>query len=267
MRTMLVAAALVAGVAVAQGAKAAEPYRAYDRFGDPLISPARWFEAERVRVVKGGQLNLMQRTWSLSFSDSGLVPTNWSSSFTDPASITQMRALATVTGLETAACPPNPAIADARARIIGSFFNVGTPTPGSQVNDVIAQVRVFRASNSADAPGLLRVQGILSLCTTADCAAATTVGNVVELGTVAVGTPVTLELQWDQGGKAFTFSRDGGASIGTVGYAFPDTTPPSSLFRQLSTRVNVPNCQSAPAVSGLVDVRFDNVFVNRSAVP
>jgi hypothetical protein len=69
--------------------------------------------------------------------------------------------------------------------IIGGFFNVGVPTPGSQVGDAIAQVRLFRASSSADPAGLLRVQGLLSICSNADCSGATTVGNIVDLGTVA----------------------------------------------------------------------------------
>jgi len=76
-----------------------------------------------------------------------------------------------------------------------------------------------------------------------------------------------VELKWDKGGKTFYFSRDGGAYSGTVGYAQDDTHPPSTLFRQLSTRVNVPHCQSGPRVPAVVDVRFDNVFVNQSAAP
>ena len=267
MRSMIVTAALAAGLAAAVTGAAAEPFKNYDRFGDRILSPARWAEGERVRLIKGGQLNLMQRTWGLTDSDSGLMYMNWVSDFEIPFTITQMRARVTVNALETVPCPSNPAIGDARARIVGGFFNVATPTPGSQVNDVIAQVRAFRASNSADAAGVLRVQGIVSLCTSTDCSATTIVGNIVDLGTVSLGTPVTLELQWDQPGKTFRFSRDNGASTGTVAYAFSDSSPPSALFRQLSTRVNVPSCRSAPPVSALVDAAFDNVQVNQSASP
>ena len=41
--------------------------------------------------------------------------------------------------------------------------------------------------------------------------------------------------------------------------------PPSLLFRQLSTRLNVANCPAC--VSGMVDAKFDNVFVNQTAQP
>jgi len=110
------------------------------------------------------------------------------------------------------------------------------------------------------------VQGLLSICSNADCSGATTVGNIVDLGTVALGTPTTIGLQWDKPGKTFYFSREG-ATTGTVAYAQSDSSLPSLMFRQLSTRVNVPNCFSAPAVSAVVDARFDNVSVNASAAP
>jgi hypothetical protein len=87
------------------------------------------------------------------------------------------------------------------------------------------------------------------------------------LGSVGIGTPTTVQLQWDKPGKTFYFARDGATYSGAVAYAQSDASPPSLLFRQLSTRVNLPSCQSAPQVSGMVDARFDNVFVNQSALP
>ena len=109
------------------------------------------------------------------------------------------------------------------------------------VGDVIAQIRVARFSNSSDAPGVLRVQGVASLCTSPDCGFASPVGNVVELGTVAVGTPTVLQLEWDQGGQAFRFSRDG--VTGTVGYADAGLNPPGSCFAS-SRRAST--CPTAP---------------------
>ena len=265
MRFALLVLALPALLAAAP-AQAVEPFKIYDRFTDKPISPLRWQEGERIRTIKNGSLQLMQRTWSLPFSDVGLFATNWQLDFQNQPAITAIKARVTVDALETAPCPTNGSIGDARARIIGGFFNVGVPTPGSQVGDAIAQVRLFRASNSADPAGLLRLQGLLSICSNADCSGATTVGNIVDLGTVALGTPTTIGLQWDKAGKTFYFSREG-ATTGTVAYAQSDSSLPSLMFRQLSTRVNVPNCFSAPAVSAVVDARFDNVSVNASAAP
>jgi hypothetical protein len=260
MRSFIILLALAAQALLAPSVQAADPLKLYDRFSDKPLDPARWQEAERARFIKGGGLHLMQRTWGSDTSDFNLTAFNWSEPFTNPAAITTMRARVNVQALETSACPANGIVADARARLIGGYFNLGTATPGSMTNDVIAQLRIVRFSNSTDAPGVLRVQGIASICTSPDCAAAATIGNVVDLGTVAVGTATTLQLDWDQGGQTFRFTRDGVS--GTVAYPYPTgANPPGVLFRQLATRVNAPNC-TAGRVGGMVDVRYDNVFVN-----
>jgi hypothetical protein len=265
MRPLLLALAFPALLAAAP-VQALEPYKIYDRFTDKTIDPVRWSDTEKIREIKGGAMRLMQRTYGLGGSDVGFTPTNWQTNLSNPQNITELKATITVTALEAIACPSNASVGDARARIIGGFFNTGTPTPGSQLNDAIAQVRIVRFSNSTDPAGLLHVSGVLSVCTSADCNNAVTVGNVVDLGTVTVGTPITVSLQWDKPGKTFYFSREGGTT-GTVAYAESDASPPGFPFKQVSTRVNVPSCQSAPRVSSLVDAVFDNVFVNRSAAP
>jgi hypothetical protein len=265
---MLPAAVLAAIGVCASATHAVEPLKIYDKFADKPLDPARWFEGERVREIKGaGVLRLMQRSWGLTNADAGLTFQSWSSNLTNPATVTALRARINVTALEANGCPSNASPAQARARIAGTFFNVGTPTPGSQVGDALAQVRLTRLSTSSDPEGVLRVQGFLAICSSPDCAAASTVGNIVDLGTVAAGTATVVQMQWDQGGKTFTFVRDNGTYSGAVAYAFTDSSPPSSQFKQLSTRVDLPNCQSAPAVSSMVDAKFDNVQVNQSAAP
>ena len=265
MRTLFLVLALHLGLAAAP-AQALEPFRIYDRFTDRTLDPARWPESERIRVIRGGQLQLMQRTYGLNSSDAGVLFSNWHNNLANPQAVTSIKARITVSALESGTCPSNPAVGDARARIIGGFFNTGVPVPGSQINDVIAQLRLIRTSTSADPPGVLRVQGLVSICTTADCNGATTLGNIVDLGTTTVGTPTTVQIQWDKPGKTFHFARDA-LTPGTVAYSESDASPPSVAFKQLSTRVIVPSCQSGPRVGNLVDALFDNVFVNQSAAP
>ena len=267
MRLLLVTAALAAHALLMPAAHAAEPFKPYDAFSERPLDPARWQDSERSRVIKGGAMHLMQRTWGSDASDFNLTALNWNTPFAHPATINQMRARVTVNALETNACPTNSVVADSRARLIGGFFNIGTATPGSMLYDVIAQLRLVRFSNSSDAAGVLRVQGVASLCLSADCNSSTTLGNVVDLGTAAIGKATTVELQWDEAAKSFHFSRDSGAYAGTVGYSFAVSNPPGVPFRQMATRVNAPNCQSAPRVSGMIDAKFDNIFVNQSAQP
>jgi hypothetical protein len=148
----------------------ARDVQAYDRFSDKPIDPARWRPQERIRFIKGGAMHLMQRNWSLPTSDFGVFFWNWQTDI--PLSMTHsimaMKARITVTELEIVACPTNPAIGDARARIFGNFFSTGMPTPGSQLGDAIARVRLLRASNSPDPAGVLLVQGLLSVCNNAE---------------------------------------------------------------------------------------------------
>lgn len=256
----------LSALAAASAAHAVEPFATYDNFRGSALDLTRWVETERVREIERGQLRLVQRNLGANTGDAGASFINFNENLANPTVVTALKAKITVNAFEVNACAANTTPGQSRARIVGSFFNTGTPTPGSQLGDVIAQVRITRFSNSADPAGVLRVQGLVSLCTSADCNAASVIGNIVDLGTVNVGQATTVQLQWDQPGRSFLFARETGAS-GAVGYTEPDTTPPSVAFKQLSTRMDLPNCQTAPRVAGSVDASFDNVAVNKSAAP
>ncbi|RQP23044.1 hypothetical protein [Piscinibacter terrae] len=258
---VLAAVALFATTA----AHALEPFAPYDQFDEKPLDPARWVEGEQVRAIRGSALQLMQRKLGVGGSDTGLTFANFNTNLTAPAVVTSLRARITVNALEVNACPSNPALGQSRARIIGTLFNVNAaPTPGSMVGDVTAQVRITRFSNSADPAGLLRVQGLALLCTSPDCSLGTTIGNVVDLGTVTTGTPTVVQYQWDKASRSIYFARDHGALAGTVGYALSDAAPPGLAFHELSTRLDLPNCMSAARVPGSVDAKFDNIAVNQS---
>lgn len=266
-KTITAAAALCAAVA-ALPASAVEPFRTYDNFSSPLIDTAKWLDTERVRQVRRGALNLVQRTLPGTASDAGITSVNWNENIAlaTGTAVTAIKAKITVNAVEASSCSVNPSAGQSRARIIGGFFNAGTPTPGSQVGDVIAQVRITRFSNSTDPAGVMRVQGIASLCLDTTCQQATTLGSIVDMGTVNVGTATTVQLQWDAPTKSFLFGRDGAAS-GAVVYTESDTSPPGVMFKQVATRVDLPNCASAAGTAALIDADFDNVQVNRSAIP
>jgi hypothetical protein len=257
---------LAALAAAAGAAHALEPIRSYDSFSTVPLDTTRWSETERAREIQRGALRLMQRSVGAAGSDSGFTSINWNENMNDPAAVTAIKAKVTVNAVETASCAANTALGQSRARIIGGFFNVGVPTPGSQVGDVIAQIRVTRLSNSADPAGTLRVQGLASVCQNTDCSSTTTIGNIVDLGTATLGQSLVVQLQWDQPAKTFLFGREG-ATGGSVAYTHDDSNPPGVAFKQLSTRLDLPNCQTAARTVGLVDAAFDNVGVNRSAAP
>ena len=248
-------------------ARALEPFKTYDNFTAAGINPDLWNEWERSRSVKKGALNLLQRSWGLNTADTGSSFYLFNTNIANPVPVTELRAKVTVNALEVNACATNAAIGGSRARIIGSFFNVGTPVAGSELGDVLAQVRFNRFSNSLDAAGVLRVQGVAFVCDDAQCLTSTLIGSVVDLGTVNVGQAATVQLQWDKANKQFLFGRDAGAFSGAVAYTQSDADAPGLPFAQVSTRTDIPSCLAGPRVTGYVDATFDNVAVNKSAAP
>lgn len=269
MKNLIRASAVALSVWAAVGAAAAaEPYVVYEDFSASPLNPARWQEAERSRVVTGTNLRLAARDWGSTASDSGSAPAvNWNENLARVGGMTQLRALMKVTAIDVTGCGPNPTASSVRGRVIGSFFNAGNRVAGSSVGDVLAQVWAIRTSNSADAPGVLRVEGWVGMCTTSDCSGTTQIGSTVPMGTVNVGANVTMQVDWDRANKQFLFSRDKGATTAVSYTGIDDSADPGVPFKQVGSRASVANCASGPRAYTFIDARFDNVQVNATAKP
>lgn len=262
MQSFAIAAALL----LAGGSAAAqEAYTSWDTFGVPEIRFDRWLFGERVRVVKAQTLAMVQRDYGDQIGDTGRRSQSWGHTFDEPARITQMRALVTVNSYEATGCGANPTSSVTIARLVGDYFNTGAPTPGSQVNDVIGQIRLIRQSNSADPAGVLRVEGAIDQCTTPDCSSSISLG-LVPLGTVNTGTVVKLQIEWDEPGDRFHFRKDNDA-VQTLTYSVPDSAAPGVPSKSLGLRTGVANCLSGPRTAAGMDATFDYVQVNASGTP
>ena len=151
---------LLAATALAPAWAAVEGYTVVDGFGDTVINGEIWSEQERVRTLTGTALRHIQRDVGGTASNSGSSSFSFNSSLTRPTPVTQLRGVLNVREINLSGCPANSgATSRVRARVLGTFFNTGVRTPNSHVGDVLAQVWVERTSNSADAPGVLRVVG------------------------------------------------------------------------------------------------------------
>lgn len=269
MKLAIVAAALACALPLAP-AFAVEPLTVIDKFSAGPIDPSLWLGAERTRAIKNGQLNFVERNYGLTTSDAGALKYVWGDELANPNAITELRAKVTVNALEVDACAANTTPGTSRARVDGSFFNVGTPLAGSDTGDVQVQLRAIRTSTSTDPAGVLRIEGRADQCNSFDCSLYTQLGTNVQLGTVNVGEAVTLQLQWDRAGKQFVFTRDPGtatAASAAIPYTVSDTAAPGVPYKEVSVRTDVQNCQSGPRTQGYVDASFDNVAVNKSAAP
>jgi hypothetical protein len=260
------AATLALGIASLTPAHALEGYTFWDNFdGAAAISPALWQGRERSRMIEGGALRMIQRDLGSQHSDAGLFSTSWSTQLRNPAAIGQLRATVTVSDFQVSGCAGNPTPSTVQARLMGFFFNAGPGVPTSRVNDVGALIRFKRDSNSADAAGLLRVEGVVVQCTTTDCNYDATLLGSVDLGIATVGQAAVLKLEWDAPNKRFNFLRDSNP-VQRISYSASDALPPSTAYRDLSTRMNLANCLAGARTEGYMDAKFDNVYVNASAV-
>jgi hypothetical protein len=262
MHKTMMAAALTAALFRMDGAAAAESLETYDNFSKAPINGTLWSTAERSVAIKSKALQTTHRYWGSTADNTGSNSDSLRQDFQDPAAITAIAVSIKVNALEVDACTANSTTSQSRARIDGAFFNVGTPTPGSETGDMLSQARVYRVSSSTDPQGTLRVGGTVVQCTNSDCSAFNLIASV-DLGTVNVGKATTLQMTWDQPDKQFLFSRDSGAETGTVPYTQDDSHAPGAPFKDLDTRLDIADCAGAKPLTGYVDATFDSVQVNK----
>lgn len=266
----VVAALVLAGAPV----RALEPFVLYDNFNAALINPAKWigFEffgggAEANRRIDPflGELRMSYRAYGNTASNNGFVlSTLGLAPIKNFNAITALSADVAVLKAQFASCPGNSFASSGNAGLIGSFFNTGTPTPGSETNDVLAVL--FLTQLSTGPRNILNVRAVVFRCADQFCSQFNSVQQRI-LGTANVGAAVQLQMQWDPPNDRFLFQR-GTDPIVAISYApLADTAPPGIRFKDLRISHFVANCTTNPRPNGFWDVAFDNVRVNQSANP
>lgn len=264
MKTTLFSLAAASTLLAHGMARAAEPMVRYDSFKAAGINADRWLELDSARSVSAGALHLGKTTLGGVAADTGYAFDAQTLSFADPLAVTAMAADVVVDVAGATACTANPAVGSAKLRIGGGFFNTATPTPGSAVGDVVAQIVVGRASNSADGAGELRVTGSVLKCLSADCANQKAIGAPVDLGLLSTGSKTRLSVQLDRGIKAFVFQRDAGSPV-LVAYTDSDSAEAGLPAKTFSVRNVAPHCASGNRTMAQLIGRIDNVSVNKGA--
>ena len=255
----------------------------YDTFNAKLINPDKWVGRiststgnellDTIREIKGNRLHLLGRGYTRTDTTGGESISQVQLFFTN-TDIVAIKANIQVNGYQLVGCDDD-ANSRVRARIVGSFFNAATPTPGSLQDDVWAHIRLQRNADSTDPYNVLRVLGDIFRCTDSACNGTSPVSDSsADLGTARVGERVTLSLEWDQAAHRFIFQRTGGGDNGIVGgkitaeaslyYTVPDIQPPGAKFRRLEVSESLTNCGiKQPHPVGFIDAYFDNVSVNQ----
>lgn len=249
-------------LALQHGQYNSENQTLYDNFDGRFLSHSRWgygicysgsgAELECVREIRNGQLHLAHRSFGLSDSDTGMQNGSALVGFVDSAAIKSIRIDLIVRNVLEVPCAAHPGWG-ANAGFWGTFFNAGTGDPN---DDVGAQINLGRLST--DPPGQLIARG--------QTFHAGVYSEYFTLGTVSIGTPVTLSLKWNQSNHEFDITLTNQVTHVTTSaampYTFSDTTPVAGPAKVLGAGGFTSNCTANPA-SLYVDATFDNVYVTK----
>jgi hypothetical protein len=253
-------------------APALEPLALYDDFSGTSLDPDKWVGSELGECGSDAERRIHQRSLALLYvghcdttSNNADCESNLQLNFTNPTAVTAIQAVITPMQLATTGCANNPLPTFALARLYGSFFNTGAPSPGSHVNDVVARIQVGRSSASMEPANVLQVNRRVYQCLVPDCLDGAEL-NSQDLGSITLGQSTTLTLQWDQPTHQFIFQWDSQAPV-VFAYDFSHGTPPGRPNKRIDTAVDVPACMSAPRPDALIQQFIDNVLVNQSAAP
>ena len=272
MKRSLTLSLLALGLTAMAPSFALEALVTYDLFDgvDGDIDPNLWGPTfgpvEQKRFINdAGQLELGQRVLAKGSTSTGTTSASYGLNFYAPAAVKEIGATITMIGAGADPCSANTDVGFSAARLAGSFFSNGTKTAGSQLNDVVAQVRLERTADSTAAESVTNVVARVDQCTSADCSTTTMLTRSVLGAAVAPNTPTRVFLRWEPSSKTFYFRRGNDAYV-TYTYAFNDSVAPSVPFKGLQIRNKIENCAEVNARrGGWAAATFDNVSVNASA--
>ena len=240
---------------------AAQILKPYDDFDHRFINSSKWayalcfsssgLEMECVREVRDGQLHLTHRHFGVQAVDGGQQNGSALVGFANALSIRAIRADVTVRSNVEVGCASNPSYGS-NTGLWGTFFNAGSRDPN---DDVGAELNLKRVPT--DPPGQLNVIG--------QTFHAGIYSPYTSLGWVAIGTPVTITLAWDQPHHQFVISLANktthAVTSATMPYAFSDVTPVAGPAKTMGTGGFASNCASPTSI--YVDSVFDNVYIGQ----
>jgi hypothetical protein len=255
---------LVALVIFATLPCAAQTLKLYDNFDHKLINLSKWAyafcfssngpELECIREIRDEQLHIEHRSFGLTNTNTGQLNGGAGVGFANSETIKTVRTDLVVRGVLEQPCAGvvNPSFGSS-AGIWGTFFNDGSGDPN---NDVGAQLGVTRFTS--DPPGQLTVRG--------QTFHAGIYSDFFIIGTVSIGTPITITLSWDQPNHQFLIGLTNNtthvATSKTMPYTFSDTTPAAGSAMTLGVGGWAANC-TGNQTSNYVDALFGNVYVGR----
>jgi hypothetical protein len=253
--------------------QANESWLLYDDFnGTPLefflgkpLDPGKWVPRDSgsaldtAREIRWNKLHLLNRTYSAT-------PNTFSSTIVRlqfPATlaplVTAMQATVTVTSFKVTGGVDGLPSRLRGGRLSGFFFNTVSDTQNQNLGDILAAIYVEGLS---DSPQTLRVVAHVEQCNDSDCNGTTPIFNQ-DFGSIRVGQPARLVIQWDTVNRQFLFQRDWmQASYPYSGDVFGSSNP----AKRIDVSQRAVNSGAGEVAVAAMEVLVDDVYVNASAV-
>jgi hypothetical protein len=271
-------------------AQAQNPWVLYDDFNSEFMDIENWGTNQRidagvmiveyVRELHGGRLHMMGRAFGNTSPNqspnppySGVRAGDINANLITENVLKSLKVFVKVKDVAATGCPDsNTTPTSSRARLVGFFFNAGEisppPEPPSnpgRINDVLAQVRIQRSSDSIDKSQVLEVWADVVRCTDPQCNIGVAPTPVL-LGNVKLGQWSTIEVGWN-GDRQFNFKLN---KEPTTVFDIPPSwsvNPVSSPWATLGVSHRLASCPSDERAMGFVDAEFDNLFISEYPNP
>lgn len=264
----MVVICIAVGSAQAQG-----PWVLYDDFNGQFIDIENWGTSQRidagvtileyVRKLHGGRLHMEDRAFGYTpESDpySGQRAGDINSVFGLGKVYKRMKVSIKVKKADVTGCSENLTPSSSRARLIGFFFNSAGPPYNGRLNDVVAQVRIQKTSDSAQGERALEAWAEVLSCTNSACTTASGPPPVF-LGTVRLGQWAIVEIDWNVDSSEFNFALNGNSQPIYYGDQGWGLFPLSSPWNGIGVSNRLANCPVEKRAWGHVEAEFENLFV------
>ena len=170
----------------------------------------------------------------------------------NPAGIVQIQAFMGVLDVLVGRCQANTTPSEARLLIGMTSFNDGSSTgPGDRTGDHNARVQAVRRSNSTDAPGILRLEGVVTRCQDATCSTEQQIGALKDLGvSPPTGVAFSMRLIWEAPNNRFLAGANANGNV-VLPYTVSDVLPAGQPSAGIEIRNSTANCTAGATEADL----------------
>ena len=261
-------AAAVSGVIGDAGAKASDfsptsgIWVLFDDFRGPLIDPGKWYgweyQAARMlretsRSIVGGSLRLTARGYTDPLTPADVLEGLNYVFLVNDKKVKGLRANMKIKEVQFSNCDDkDPCNADLRVK--GTFFNTGTPAPGSYKDDVNAMIYLRTYSNRR---GLVDIHGIVDRCVDDYCAVSEPLFDEI-LGTVDIRRSIALGIEWDKADQRFILIHGEQTTAWSYKGKLSDQKVGNTM-KDLNARLIIPNTDPRKRSMAFIDARVGSV--------